>query len=73
MGNPQTIKVDVLIIAATNRDLEKTVENGDFREDLYYRLNVFPIQNPPSRERQGNIQVLVKHFIKKINAKIGKK
>ena len=73
LGNSQTLKADVRVIAATNRDLEKAVDNGDFREDLYYRLNVFPIQSPALRERKEDIPVLVKHFIKKFSAKIGKK
>ena len=73
LGNPSTIKVDVRVIAATNRDLEKALENGDFREDLYYRLNVFPITSPPLRERKDDIPLLVNHFIMKYGAKTGKK
>ncbi|NIR47733.1 AAA domain-containing protein [candidate division KSB1 bacterium] len=73
VGNPKTIKVDVRVIAATNRNLEKEVENGDFREDLYYRLNVFPIKLPPLRERKEDIPLLVNHFIKKYSKKIGKR
>jgi PAS domain S-box-containing protein len=72
VGNPNTIKVDVRVIAATNRDLEKMVAAGDFREDLFYRLNVFPISLPPLRKRKDDIPMLVKHFIQKYNAKIGK-
>lgn len=67
------MKVNVRVIAATNRDLQKAVENGDFREDLYYRLNVFPIESPPLRERQEDIPILVRHFIKKFSAKTGKR
>jgi len=73
LGNPNTIKVDVRIIAATNRDLEKAIENGTFREDLYYRLNVFPIKMPSLRERKEDIPFLVNHFVKKHGKKIGKK
>ncbi len=72
LGNPNTIKADVRVIAATNRDLEKSIASGDFREDLYYRLNVFPIQCPPLRERKEDISVLVNHFIVKHGAKIGR-
>jgi transcriptional regulator with GAF, ATPase, and Fis domain len=72
VGNPNTIKVDVRVIAATNRDLEKLVDAGDFREDLFYRLNVFPINLPPLRKRKDDIPMLVKHFIQKYSAKIGK-
>jgi PAS domain S-box-containing protein len=73
LGNPATIKVDVRVIAATNRDLEENVKNGSFREDLYYRLNVFPIKIPPLRERKDDIPLLAKYFTKKYSAKIGKK
>lgn len=73
LGNPQPIKINVRVIAATNRDLEKAIENGTFREDLYYRLNVFPITCPSLRDRKEDIPELVKHFIKKFNAKMGKK
>ena len=73
LGNPNTIKVDIRIIAATNRDLEKAIENSTFREDLYYRLNVFPIRVPSLRERKKDIPFLVNHFIKKYCKKIGRK
>jgi DNA-binding NtrC family response regulator/ligand-binding sensor domain-containing protein len=72
LGDPKTIKVDVRIIAATNRNLEKEIENRNFREDLFYRLNVFPIKIPPLRDRKEDIPLLVKHFLKKYNRKAGK-
>ena len=72
LGSPRTIKVDVRIIAATNRNLEEEIKNGRFREDLYYRLNVFPITMPPLRQRQDDIPMLVNHFVTKFNHKIGK-
>lgn len=73
LGNPRTMKVNVRVIAATNRDLEKEVEKKLFREDLYYRLNVFPIESIPLRDRKDDIPLLVKHFCKKYEPKIGKK
>ena len=72
LGNPRTLKVNVRVIAATNRNLELAMEKKEFREDLYYRLNVFPIQCPPLRERKEDIPLLVKHFCQKHEAKIGK-
>ena len=72
-GNPRTLKVKVRIIAATNRNLEKEIAYGRFREDLFYRLNVFPITIPPLRQRKDDIPILVNHFIAKFNKKIGKK
>ena len=63
VGEDQTRLADVRIVGATNRDLKKEVAAGRFREDLYYRLNVFPIQVPPLRERADDIAVLAKHFI----------
>lgn len=73
IGGQRTIKVDVRIIAATNRNLEKEVLEGRFRLDLYYRLNVFPISLPPLRERKEDIPLLVAHFIEKYAPKFGKK
>jgi len=73
VGGQQTIKVDTRIIAAANRDLKKEIQHGRFREDLYYRLNVFPITIPPLRERKEDIPLLVNHFVKKYSAKSGKK
>jgi transcriptional regulator with GAF, ATPase, and Fis domain len=72
LGSPTMLKVDVRVIAATNRDLQKAIEAGEFREDLYYRLNVFPILVPPLRERKEDIAVLVNFFINKFGGKLGK-
>ena len=72
LGDPKTFKVDVRVIAATNRILEKEIEKGSFRKDLFYRLNVFPIQIPPLRDRREDIPLLVKYFLKKYSTKIGK-
>ncbi len=73
VGGTTTVKVDVRIITATNRNLEQEVEDGNFRSDLYYRLNVFPIQSIPLRERKEDIGLLVKHFVDKFGKKIGKR
>lgn len=73
LGSNHTRKVDVRIIAATNRNLEEAVANGEFRADLYYRLNVFPIVNPPLRERREDIPLLAKYFTNKYAAKTNKK
>jgi len=72
LGSSQTIKADVRIIAATNRNLEEEVRNGRFREDLWYRLNIFPITVPPLRERMEDLPLLVEFFVDKISRKLGK-
>ena len=73
LGGTKTIKINTRIIAATNRDLEEQVVEGKFREDLYYRLNVFPLYNPPLRERKEDIPVLVNHFCDKFSKQLGKR
>jgi Nif-specific regulatory protein len=69
IGGTRTLRVDVRIIAATSKDLEKSIEEGTFREDLYYRLNVFPIFIPPLRERKTDILLLADYFVEKFNRK----
>src|ERR1700724_2486194 len=63
VGGTQPVKIDVRVIAAKNRDLEAAVANGTFRADLYYRLNVFPIQVPQLRERQEDVLMLLEYFV----------
>lgn len=72
VGGTETIKVDVRVIAATNRNLEQRVKEGKFRQDLYYRLNVFPIENIPLRERMEDLPLLIRHFVEKFNVHLGK-
>ncbi|HED11801.1 MAG TPA: sigma-54-dependent Fis family transcriptional regulator [Caldithrix abyssi] len=72
VGGTETLRVDVRIIAATNKNLEEAMERGEFRQDLFYRLNVIPITVPPLRERREDIQYLVSHFIEKFNKIYGK-
>jgi formate hydrogenlyase transcriptional activator len=73
LGSADTIKVDVRVIAATNRDLQKAMQGGRFRQDLFYRVHVFPIQLPPLRERRADIPLLVKYFTIKYGKNLGKR
>lgn len=72
VGGTELIKTDVRIISATNRDLKHAVEDKEFREDLFYRLNSFPIFVPPLRSRRGDILILAEHFVKKFSEKLSK-
>ncbi len=73
VGSQETRRVDVRVVAATSRNLEEMIEEGAFREDLYYRLNVFPIYMPPLRERKCDILMLADHFIDKFSKRLGQK
>ena len=73
LGSTKSLHVNVRIIAATNRDLEEEVKEGKFRQDLFYRLNVFPIVIPPLRERPEDIPLMVRVFVKEFQKKMGKR
>src|SRR6202020_2989530 len=72
VGGASRIRADVRVIAATNRDLQAAISAGSFRSDLFYRLNVFPIEIPPLRRRKGDIPLLVEYFIDRYARKAGK-
>src|ERR1700742_2021924 len=73
IGAPHSIQVDVRVVAATNKNLEKEIERGNFREDLFYRLNVIPFTVPPLRERVEDIPQLAAHFLKEFALAYGRK
>jgi two-component system nitrogen regulation response regulator NtrX len=73
VGGPGSVKVDVRVIAATNKDLEKEIEAGTFRDDLYFRLNVIPFRVPPLRERRQDIPLLARHFVETLSAEHGRR
>ncbi len=73
LGGTTDIRVDVRVVAATNRDLDRAVREGHFRQDLYYRLTVLPVRVPPLRERAGDLPVLIDHFIALLNGQLGKR
>ena len=73
VGGNSTLRVNVRVIAATNRNLADSIDAGEFREDLFYRLNVFPVHSPPLRNRKNDIALLAHHFLQKYGAKIGKR
>jgi DNA-binding NtrC family response regulator len=73
VGSKRSVKVDVRIVSATNRDLSGAVAAGTFREDLFYRLNVFPIEAPALRDRRDDIPALIDHFVARFNAEEGKR
>src|SRR6202012_531547 len=73
VGGNESIKTDVRVVAATNRDLQAAIADGRFRDDLFYRLNVFPIEVPPLRERKEDIPLLVEYFVDRFSTSMGKR
>jgi len=73
VGGDESVTVDVRVIAATNKDLEEEISKGNFREDLFYRLNVIPFAVPPLRERKEDIPLLARHFLKEFSARYGRR